>query len=99
MSAKNKDSKSFLVIELLQAMNKSEINRLEDFLSSPYFTKDKRPLKLLKSFKRNVLKGKDFGEAEQATAYHLLVASTTSEKKEFTKKQRDYLYATAIFSY
>ena len=93
MVTKKINNKPFLVIELLQSMSKSELNRLEDFLSSPYFTKDKRPLKLLKFLKRNVLKGKRFDEAAQAIAYHLLVSSINNEKNIFTKKQKDYLYA------
>lgn len=60
------------LIQLLESFSKIELNRFEDFISSPYFNKDSRLIQLFTLLKKQVLHKKLFNEAIKTTIYQSL---------------------------
>lgn len=89
-----RNSKNFILIELLLSFSNLELERFGRFLNSCYHNTDQRAVKLFSVLKDKVLNKKIFDETTQSVVYQLVFKEKPSLKKvSIDKKEYDALRA------
>lgn len=86
------DTKQFLLIDLLQALDKKELDRLVRFVSSTYFNTDKQLLQLLESLKKHVIRKNEFTSIQQKKVYTDLFPTIKIKTDSLDNKQKKGLW-------
>lgn len=86
------DTRQFLLIDLLKALDKKEFDRFIRFVSSTYFNTDKQLLQLLGSLKKHVIHKNEFTSIQQKKVYIDLFPQKKIKTDLLDNKQKKELW-------
>ena len=93
LKIKNKKSRPFLVVELLNSFTKRELADLADFVSCDYHNTDRHVVDLLDVLREQVIYQRDFDETTQCITYSKIFPSKTIPNKSLNQQQKSLLLA------